>query len=392
MYQLSSRCFTSGGGSISPSFLKFSKVIEVKYSDKAEQFEFESIAHKVRGRGKDSLLALGALLFVTSVATAQVVASHSSTAAPHPVNTVTASNPAGKPLLRVNGTVLTDRDLAREISAMFPYAGQHNGGVPKSMEADIRQGAVKMMVFEELVYQEAKRQHMTVSPERIARGEADFRKQFSSTLEYQEFLQEEFHGDRKPLRAKIERSLLIDKFLTLEVSDKATVSAGEEEAYFNKHPEQFRIPESFSFQSISILPPQGANTAQLKEAQKRAQDALRQAKATKSYQEFGLLAEKISEDDFRVMLGNHKAADASKLPPAVVKAFRTMQPGQVSDVIEFAPNAYTILRLNTHTAAGTEKFDRVKQDLREQMTKQKAEQLRSALATKLSQNAKIEKL
>ncbi len=90
--------------------------------------------------------------------------------------------------------------------------------------------------------------------------------------------------------------------------------------YFEQHPQSFNLPESFSFQSISILPPPNATPAQLQEARKRADAALRQAKATKSYEEFGLLAQKISEDDFRVMMGDHKVADRSKLPPVVVNA------------------------------------------------------------------------
>ena len=48
------------------------------------------------------------------------------------------------------------------------------------------------------------------------------------------------------------------------------------------------------------------------------------------------------------MMGDHKAADRSKLPPPVVKALLAMQPGQVSDIIEFDANDYTILRLNAH--------------------------------------------
>ena len=69
-----------------------------------------------------------------------------------------------------------------------------------------------------------------------------------------------------------------------------------------------------------------------------------------------------------------------------------MQPGQVSDIIEFDANAYTILRLNAHVPAATQKFETIKDALREQLAKEKTEQLRSALATKLSKNAKIEKL
>ena len=67
-----------------------------------------------------------------------------------------------KPVVRVNGTVLTDRDLLREMYSIFPYAKQHNG-FPKAQEASIRQGALEMIIFEELVYQEARRRNLTIS-------------------------------------------------------------------------------------------------------------------------------------------------------------------------------------------------------------------------------------
>src|SRR5258705_11553142 len=58
--------------------------------------------------------------------------------------------PKGKAVLRINGTVLTDRDLLREMMTIFPYARQHGGRFPQSMESDIRRGALDMLEFEEL--------------------------------------------------------------------------------------------------------------------------------------------------------------------------------------------------------------------------------------------------
>ena len=87
-----------------------------------------------------------------------------------------------------------------------------------------------------------------------------------------------------------------------------------------------------------------------------------------------------------------QVATLHNLPPAVVTALLVMQPGQVSDVVEFDKNSFTILRLNVHTPAGTQNFEDVQQALRERLQKEKSEQLRSALATSLSRNAKIEKL
>jgi len=331
-------------------------------------------------------LCLGALV-VTSAA-AQV-ASHTPVVI-QPADTGVSMRPVGRPVARVNGTVLTDRDLLREMYNIFPYARTHNG-FPREMEAGIRDGALKMIIFEELVYQEAKRRHMTVPPAELAHAEAEFRQQFNSSQEYQQFVQIEFRGSEPLLRAKVERSLLIDRLLKQEVTDKAVVSVAEAKTFYLQHPDRFSLPESFSFQSISILPRPDATSAQLAETRQRAANALRQAKATKSFDEFGILAEKISDDDFRVMMGNHKLADKSKLPPLVVKTLQAMQPGQVSDLVEFDSNYYTILRLTAHNPAGLQKFEDVKDKLLDALKRDKNEQLRSALAAKLSKNAKIEK-
>ena len=328
-------------------------------------------------------------LMVASSAWAQVP-SHAPTGVPDVFATNATFQPVGRPVVRVNGAVLTDRDLLREMLAIFPYARQHNG-FPKAMEADIRDGATKMMIFEELVYQEARRRNMSVPPAQMAQAMADFRQQFHSPQQYQQFLQAECQGSQKVLQAKVERSLLIDMLLKQEVTDKAVVSPAEVKAYYDQHLENFRLPESFSFQSISFLPPPNATAAQAQEARKRAHDALGQAQATKSYREFGLLAEKISDDDFRVMMGDHKAADRSKLPPVVIKALEAMQPGQVSGIIELGVNAYTILRYNVHNPPGMRSFETAKDGLREQLISNKTQQLRSALNTRLSKAAKIEK-
>jgi len=303
-----------------------------------------------------------------------------------------ALQPVARPVVRVNGAVLTDRDLLREMYTIFPYASQHNGSVPKAMEADIRNGAMKMMVFEELVYQEAVRRKMTVPPARMQRAEAEFRKQFPAAADFQDLLNAEFKGSQALLREKIKRSLLIEDLLKLEVNDKSNISIAQTKAYYDKNLGQFFVPESFAVQTISIIPPDNATPEQAKEARKRAEDALRQAKATKSYEEFGLLAEKISEDDFRVMMGDHKAVDRAKLPPAVSQAALSLQPGQVSGLIDLGNHAYTILRLNAHIAPGEKKFDEVKEDLRQQLQKKKTEELRRNLDARLRKNAKVEEL
>jgi hypothetical protein len=334
---------------------------------------------------------LAAVLLSSVIASAQLVASHTPTAPAQSAFATTSLQPVGKPVARVNGAVLTDRDLLREMFTIFPYARQHNGSVPKAMEADIRRGALKMIEFEELVYQEAVRRNLTIPPERMTKALADFRNQFRSPEDYQQFMKDECQGSRQVLRAKIRRSLLIEALLKTEVQDKSTISIAQAKAYFDKNPDHFRIPESWAIQTISVLPPPNASAEQLTEARKRADEALKQAKATKSYEEFGVLAEKISEDDWRVMMGDRRAVDKTKMPPEVMKVLAGMKPGQVSDLIQVG-QAYTIVRLNAYISPGMQKFDAVKDSLRKQLQTQKTEELRAGLDARLRKTARIEEL
>jgi hypothetical protein len=332
-----------------------------------------------------------AVLLSSLMASAQLVASHTSTAPTQSAFATTTMQPVGKPVARVNGAVLTDRDLLREMFTIFPYARQHNGGVPKAMEADIRRGALQMIEFEELAYQEAVRRKMTIAPARMAKALVDFRQQFRSPDDYREFMKEECQGSQRVLRAKIQRSLLIEALLKAEVEDKSTISVVQAKAYFDQNPDRFRIPESWAIQTISVLPPRNATPEQLKEARKRAEEALKQAKATRSYDEFGVLAEKISEDDWRVMMGDRRAVDKTKLPPEVMNVVLSMKPGETSGLIQVG-QAYTIVRLNAYIPAGMQKFDAVKDSLRKELKTRKTEELRAGLDKKLRKTAKIEEL
>ncbi len=319
---------------------------------------------------------------------AQLVASHSSTATP--AEPAASVQPLTSPVARVNGTVLTGADLLREEYAIFPYARQHNG-LPKELEPQIRSGAMEMIVFEELAYQEALRRKMTVSPAQLQHAESDFRSQFSSPDEFRALLQNEFHGSDRLLREKIRRSLLIEAFLKQEIDNKSAVSPAEIRAYYDKNSARFQHAESFTFQTISILPPANATPQQLQEAQRRAEDALRQAKATRTAEQFGLLAEKISDDDYRVMMGQHRPIDRDKLAPQVVQVLLAMKVGDMSGLIS-VERAYTIVRLGAHDPAGRTKFEDVKAQIEKELQQSKTNQLRAALDKKLRQNAKVEEL
>ncbi|MGA2966207.1 MAG: peptidylprolyl isomerase [Terriglobales bacterium] len=335
-------------------------------------------------------LLLAALLPITAAAQ-QMTVSHTQSSVVKQQAANAGVQGTDTPVARVNGTVLTDRDLLREMYTLFPYARQHNGQVPPELEPQIRQGAMKMIVFEELLYQEALRRKMTIPPAKLQKAEADFHKQFSSPEEYRQFLNSEFQGSEKALSQKIRRSLMIDAMLKTEVDNKSTVSLAETKAYYDKNAARFEYPEAFAIQTISFLPADKPTPANLKEQRKRAEDALKLAKATKNYEQFGMLAEKVSEDDYRVMMGDHKKVDRTKLAPQVVQALLALKDGQVTDIIQ-VEQAFTIIRLNQHIMAGKMQFAEVKDSLQQELQKKKVNEVRAALDKRLRKTAKVEEL
>lgn len=335
-------------------------------------------------------LITAALLLMTATIVSAQVASHEPTiAAPAKLMESTRSEITDKAVAKVNGEVLTDRDLLREMYTIFPYARQHSG-FPRGMEPEIRKGALQMMIFEELVYQEALRRKMTISPEQLNRAVRDFRKQqFTAAVQYKEYLRQECKGSEQVLRGKIRRSLLIDAVLAAEVNQKSVVTLVAAKAYYEKNPKQFQKSEIFHIQTISIIPPQSSGSAGQQEAKKRAEDALKQAKAATNYREFGLLAEKLSDDDWHVNMGDRKPQDAGALPPPIVEAARKMKVGDVSDLFQFGAN-YTIFRLHAHTPARKISFQEAQKQLRADLQKTRTAELRTGLNQRLQKNAKVE--
>jgi parvulin-like peptidyl-prolyl isomerase len=336
------------------------------------------------------LFGICALLLAAATGWSQLASSHQAALATGPMSKTTVQV-SGRPVARVNGAVLTDRDLLRKMNILFPYAAQHGGAFPKGMEEDIRHGAMKMIVFEELCYQDAQRRGYTVAPLRVDKAFKEVKSGFQSKAEYQQFLDTQVGGTEAGLRSALRRTMMIQDYMKREIADKSVVTVAQQRLYYQKNSDKFRDPELVSFQTISVLPPKGSSADMRTEARKRAESALKQAQATTTYEQFGLLAEKISEDDFRVNMGDRHSVPLVKCPDAIARALKTMQPGQVSGMVEI-DGGYTILRLNSHMQPRLKKFEEIHTQLKESLHAQNVEKFRAALDDTLRKKAKVEEL
>jgi parvulin-like peptidyl-prolyl isomerase len=333
----------------------------------------------------------GMMILVALAATCRLagqVPAHSPTNNTTALVSLTAT---GRAVVSVNGTVLTDKDLNREMMNVFPYAKQHGGKFPKDSEALIRAQALKNIEFEELAYQAATKQATTIPASKLSVAMKEFRAQFQSEAQYQGYLKTEQKGSEQELQNRIRRSLLIDKYLVAQIDDKARCTDAQVREFYNKHPEYFTKPDSVWLQTITIAYGQTPTAAEKEEARKNAEEALKQAKATKDYESFGVLAEKISMDDWRVMMGDHKWLHRGRMPEAVEKFVFTMEKDQISGIIDTG-DSFCIARVNGREAKHLMKYDEVKTEVKQEMERRKAGELRVALDKQLRANATIEEL
>jgi peptidyl-prolyl cis-trans isomerase D len=162
-------------------------------------------------------------------------------------------------------------------------------------------------------------------------------------------------------------------------------------AAYDRDPARFSVPRKVSIQTISVVIPDDATPEQEKAARHRAEDLLPKAKAARSAEEFGVLAEKNSDDDWRVMMGDHGLIEENKMPSQVSQIAFRMKPGEVSDLVR-AENSYCIVRVNANEPARHMSFDEVKAKLHKEMQAQRVEELRGDLNRRLRKTAKVEEL
>jgi peptidyl-prolyl cis-trans isomerase SurA len=293
-----------------------------------------------------------------------------------------------KPVARVNGAVLTDRDLLREMYAIFPYAQQHNG-FPKAQEAAIRQGALEMIIFEELVYQEAVRRKLV----RFRRQNSRRGGGVSQAVQESRRVPAISAGGDEGLRAATTPA---DEALA---ADRASAEGrrGEQvygvarrgEGVLRQEPGEVyaagvvQLPEHFGDAAAE------ADAAQAKGSTEGRRRRIAAGEGDQELSGFRTAGGKSLGRRFPGEHGRPQSDGRDKLPPQIVKAFSTMQPGQVSGLIQIE-SAYTIVRLNGHTAAKKKSLEEVKADLKVELQKLKYEKLRSGLAKQLRAKAKIE--
>jgi peptidyl-prolyl cis-trans isomerase C len=286
-----------------------------------------------------------------------------------------ASSAEDTAVVKVNGDTLTSRDLETELNRLVPRTTFH-GGVSKVKRDEYRDKALQNLIDHQLQYQDAVAKGMKPDKKQVKTRMEQIRAKFATKKEYKAALKQA-GATEDELRTRIERDILIQDVTTKTVDEPAKANEAELREYYDKNIAMFKQPEAVQLMMISM------------KDKKKARAAL---KKIKGGEDFSAVAERMSEDDYRVKGGDFGYIHRGRLkfPKIENEAFR-LKAGEMSGLLH-ADGTWFIIKAGEKKPELQMSFEQMKYKLKADIEAQRTAELTKKWMADLRAKAKIEVL
>jgi len=284
------------------------------------------------------------------------------------------------PVAKVNSTVITSDDLDIETNSLMPKILYHGHVSPEKRKA-VEKKALEELINKELFFQEAKREGMSVDKDTVEKAFQSIKKRYPSEEAFNKSMKK-YDLTIPALRGKIEKNILVERFIREKVMISFTDRELKEYYYSNK--EKFIMPESVKLSYIWIKTDPTAPDFKAKTSARSA-EALSELQSGKPFSE---VAWSYSDDKSRVMGGDIGYIHRGRLPEEVENIANSLKIGQTSGIISTDTGDH-IIRLEDRRPARLVPFEEIIDKLRKELTDSKRETRRSALIKRLRAAAEI---
>ena len=272
----------------------------------------------------------------------------------------------------VNGSPITERDVAEAVNRIIPQATFH-GNISADRLAEFRDAALDQLITLELQYQHARK--IGIKPDRAAVRERmkQLRESFPTDQEYTTWLKRSGRTEDE-VRSRIEKEALVksarEKILVgpSHLDDKAV------REYYDKNAEKFLQPSSFRLRIIST------------KSEEKAKEALAQIARGS---DFGDVAARMSEDNYRIKGGDIGYVHRGRIYPALEDAADKLKPGETSGLIA-SEGMWFVIRVEDKMPEKQLSFEEVKEKLKKDLENKRMSELESRWVEELKAKAVIE--
>ena len=187
------------------------------------------------------------------------------------------------PIVRVNDQIIDSSDYQRAQQQVLEDARQSNAS-PAEVEQR-QKDLLRDMIDQQLLLSRCKELEINADAEVVRRMD-EIRKQHSfDTMEDLEKAIRESGASLEDFRAGIKNSIISQEVVRDEVGRKLTLTAKQEQAYYEAHKQDYAQPESVHLSEILIPTPDNATDAQIAQAQAKADEVEAKIKAGAKFED-----------------------------------------------------------------------------------------------------------
>ena len=330
-----------------------------------------TLDHRSRSRRRDLALFLIPALLVLMVWTVRAQPA--------------GSTPGGDVAAKVNGVPITTGELNRSFQAhvQVPYSLVQED--PRAKE--ILRQILDNLIDRELLLQQAKSLKMSVTPQQVDTQMQQLIQRFPSQEAFEQALTAQ-NVTLDAVKKDVERQLLRQQLVKKEILDKVNVSARDVQAFYEKNKDKYVEEEQIHARHILVKVPQEVNPTDDAKLKGKADDAVKRAKKG---EDFATLAKELSDDGSKESGGDLGFFPRGRMVPAFEEAAFALQPGQISEVVR-TQFGYHVIKVEERKAGRALPFDEAKEQVQDDLTKEKTYERYQHYMAGLRGKAKVEVL
>ena len=285
----------------------------------------------------------------------------------------------------VNGTAISATDLDREVKLWSERMASQGRQLPPDQLPAVRNQILESLISQELLYQASKKNKIKVDQKIIDERYDAIKKRFKTEEEFKDAIAK-MGVTEAIIQAQLEKGLAIDELLKTKIVKDIEVTDEESRKYYDEHLDQFKQAEQVKASHILIKVEPTATDEQKAEARKKIETV--QGKLKKG-DDFAAVAKEYSEGPSNSRGGDLGFFQRGQMVKPFEDAAFTMEPDQVSDVVE-TKFGYHIIKVSEKKTESTAPYSEVKDQLQQQLKQQKTRQAVEKYVEDLRKKAKIE--
>jgi peptidyl-prolyl cis-trans isomerase C len=285
----------------------------------------------------------------------------------------------------VNGTVITRKELNREIKIFKDQLARSGNQIPDLQLEAIKPKILESLVEQELLLQESRKKGVTVLPEEVEKQFSTVRNRYPTKEEFIEAIAR-INLTEDELKKKISKVFAINLFVNNQIIDKITVTDEEAKSYYDSHRDILKQPAQVKASLILIKLDLSADKEKTAAAEKKIKIIQEKLEAGEDFAE---LAKQYSEDPSSVKGGDLGYFSRGQTMKSIEDIAFALKPNDVSDAVQ-TPIGLQIIKVFDKKPEKNPSYEKVKDRIIVQVRKKKIQKELGQYVNKLKGAAKIE--